>query len=537
MHPPSGRAAAVTALFVATSVLLTAAPPAHQQSVDIRHRIRAYRQAHERGILEELRQLVALPNVASDADGVAKNVAALRQMLERRGFAAQALTVPGAPPAVYGSLMVAGAARTVVFYAHYDGQPVTPADWTTAAWAPVLRAGAMEAGAAEVPWDAVPAAIPGEYRLYGRSASDDKGPIVAFLAGLDALRAAGEPPSVNVKVFFEGEEEAGSPNLERLLRAHADALRADAWIFGDGPVHQSRAPLVSFGVRGPLELEITTYGPLRAVHSGHYGNWAPNPATALAQLLASMRDDEGRILIDGFSAAVRPLSPDERTAIDAAPADDDAIADALALGRREAVRPRLIDAITIPALNVRGLRAGEVGEKAANAVPTHAQASIDFRLVPDLTPALARRLVEAHITKQGYQVVTEAPDEATRRAYPRVAYLQWGSGYPAYRARMDLPVSRAVLALVAQAAGRPAVVMPNMGGSLPLYLFDDILHVPIVSVPVVNHDNNQHAANENLRLQNLWDAIETYGVILARLEPEWAAAERRLRQGAGAQGR
>ena len=503
----------------------------------MRERIRAYRQSKERLILEELRQLVALPNIARDSEAIAKNAALLRQMLERRGFTTQALTVAGAPPAVYGSLAVPGATRTIVFYAHYDGQPVTPADWKTPAWAPVLRSGAMEAGAAEVPWDTVPAVIPGEYRLYGRSASDDKGPIVAFLAGLDALRAAGVAPSVNVKVFFEGEEEAGSPNLERLLRAHADTLRADAWIFGDGPVHQSRAPLVSFGVRGSLDLEITTYGPVRAVHSGHYGNWAPNPAAALAQLLASMRDDEGRILIEGFSAAVRPLSALERAAIDAAPAEDDAIARALALGRREAVRPRLVDAITIPALNVRGLRAGEVGEGTANAVPTHAQASIDFRLVPDLTPALVRKLVEAHITKQGYHIVTKAPDENARRAHPRVAYLEWGSGYPGYRAPMDLPVSRAVVTLVGQAAGLAPVVMPNMGGSLPLYLFADILKVPIVSVPVVNHDNNQHAANENLRIQNLWDAIETYGVILARLEPEWVAAERRLRQGSGAQGR
>jgi len=276
---------------------------------------------------------------------------------------------------------------------------------------------------------------------------------------------------------------------------------------------------------------------VRAVHSGHYGNWAPNPAAALARLLASMRDDEGRILIEGFSDSVRPLPASERAAIDAAPAEDDAIAHALALGRREAVRPRLIDAITIPALNVRGLRAGEVGEKAANAVPTQAQASIDFRLVPDLTPAMVRTLVEAHITKQGYHVVSEVPDEATRRAHARVAYLQWGKGYPAYRAPMDLPVSRAVVALVAQAAGRAPVVMPNMGGSLPLYLFADILHAPIVSVPVVNHDNNQHASNENLRIQNLWDGIETYGVILAGLEREWAAAERGLRQGSGAQGR
>jgi acetylornithine deacetylase/succinyl-diaminopimelate desuccinylase-like protein len=389
-----------------------------------------------------------------------------------------------------------------------------------------LRAGTLEERAPIVAWDALPASIPGEHRLYGRAVSDDKGPIVAFLAGLDALKAAGVSPSVNLKVFLEGEEEAGSANLDRLLQAHRDTLRADAWIFGDGPVHQSRAPLVSFGVRGTKELEITTYGPSRAVHSGHYGNWAPNPAVALAHLIASMRDAEGRILIPGVADAVRPLSPVERAAIDAAPAEDDAIARALALGRREQVRGRLVDAITIPALNVRGLRAGEVGDRAANAVPTRAQASIDFRLVPDLTPEVLKPLVEAHVRAQGYTIVTGEPDEDTRRAHPRVARLEWGAGYPGYRASMDMPVSKAIVSAVAQARGVAPVVMPNMGGSLPLYLFAEILQAPLVSVPVVNHDNNQHAANENLRLQNLWDAIETYAVLVARLEPEWKAASR-----------
>ena len=236
---------------------------------------------------------------------------------------------------------------------------------------------------------------------------------------------------------------------------------------------------------------------------------------------------KGRILIDGFSSAVRPLSTAERTAIDAAPAEDDAIAQALALGRREAVRPRLVDAITIPALNVRGLRAGEVGEKAANAVPTQAQASIDFRLVPDLTPAVVRRLVEAHITKQGYHIVhavarrdhaPDAPSRGVPRMGHRVSRVSRADG--SARVARGRGTRRA-------GGGRAPVVMPNMGGSLPLYLFADILQAPIVSVPVVNHDNNQHAANENLRIQNLWDAIETYAVLVARLEPEWTAAERR----------
>lgn len=527
MVPPRVR---VPTLLLAAVVLTLGDTRAVRTQSDVgamRQAVRTYRETHEHAILGELRDLVSIPNVARDADGIARNAARLVAMLERRGFRARLLTVSGAPPAVYGALDVPGATRTIVFYAHYDGQPVVPAEWASPAWEPVLRTGTLQTGAPVVAWDALPARVPGEYRLYGRSASDDKGPIVAWLAALDALRATGQAPSVNVKVFLEGEEEAGSPNLARVLRAHADTLRADAWIFGDGPVHQSRAPLVSFGVRGTLDLELTLYGPVRPVHSGHYGNWVPNPAIALAHLLATMRDTDGHILVDGVAEAVRPLTAGERAAIDAEPSVDDTMAAALAIGRRERVRPRLLEAVTVPALNVRGLRSGGVGEAATNAIPTRAQASIDFRLVPDLTPVLVRSLVEAHVRRQGYHIVADEPDEATRRAHPRLVRLEWGSGYPAHRTSMDLPVSRAVAAIVRDATGRPPVLMPTMGGSLPLYLFADILQVPIVTVPVVNHDNDQHAADENLRLQNLWDGIETYALLLARLEPEWRGAERR----------
>ena len=336
--PHSVLAATLATLLVAAASLSAQGPPQAPGAV-VAGQVRAWRERHEPAIVTELRDLVALPNVAHEAADIAPAMPpCCAQMLERRGFVTQLLTVPEAPPAVYGSLTVPGATRTVVFYAHYDGQPVTASDWATPAWTPVLRSGTIESGAAEVPWSALPPRIPGEHRIYGRSTSDDKGPIVALLAGLDALKASGLAPSVNVKVFLEGEEEAGSAHLERLLRAHRETLRADAWIFGDGPVHQSRKPLVSFGVRGSLDLEITTYGPIRAVHSGHYGNWAPNPAAALANLIASMRDTDGRILIPGIADAVRPLSAAERAAVDAAPAEDDAIAQALALGRRESVR-------------------------------------------------------------------------------------------------------------------------------------------------------------------------------------------------------
>jgi acetylornithine deacetylase/succinyl-diaminopimelate desuccinylase-like protein len=498
--------------------LVLAQPPS---TADVRDRVRRHRVAHELAILEELRTLLAIPNVAADRDNIARNAALLREMFEKRGVRTRLLTLDGEPPAVYGELPAPGAARTVVFYAHYDGQPVEPARWASPPWTPTLRDKALEEGGREVPWGALRAPVPAEYRLYARSASDDKSPIVALLAALDALQAAGIPPSVNLKVFLEGEEEAGSPNLERMLRAHRELLEADAWILCDGPVHQSRRMQVSFGVRGAFDLEMTTYGPVRALHSGHYGNWAPNPAVELAHVIAGMRDTNGRVLIKGFDERVRPLSALELRAIAAIPGAEEALARELALGRTEDVRPRLAESLTLPALNVRGLRAGAVGTDATNAIPIEAQASIDFRLVPDLTPEDVVALVEAHLRGLGYHVVHAAPEPETRRAHAQLIRLEWGAGYPGHRTPMDLPVSQAVLRVVEEAAGAPIVRIPNSGGSLPLYLFDRVLGVPLVTVPMVNHDNNQHAPNENLRIQNLWDGIEVYATLLARLGLEW----------------
>ncbi len=482
---------------------------------------RQHHRANAAAILSELRHLVDIPNVAANRTDIQRNAEHLLPMLTRRGFETRLLTSGDAAPAVFAERRTPGATRTVIFYAHYDGQPVDAAHWTDDPWRATLRTAPIEENGEVVPWDALPASLPAEARLYGRSTSDDKAPIVAFLAAVDALDAATIAPSVHLKVFLEGEEEAGSPHLEGLLRAHADVLRGDVWVFGDGPVHQSRRPLVSFGVRGTIGLELTLYGPARALHSGHYGNWAPNPAAELATLLAGMRDDDGHILIAGIAERVRPLDADEQAASAALPAIDAELARALALGRTEQVRPRLADSLMAPAINIRGLRAGDVGERAANAIPTHAQASIDFRLVPDLTPADVTRLVEQHLATRGYHVVHHEPSADERRQHARLVQLAWGTGYPGYRAPMSLPVSHAVVRIVEEAAGQPVVAVPTLGGSLPLYLFHEILGVPIITVPIVNHDNNQHAANENLRLRNLWDGIETYAALIGRLGHAW----------------
>jgi acetylornithine deacetylase/succinyl-diaminopimelate desuccinylase-like protein len=494
------------------------------QGAAVRAAARRYREAHEADIAREFADLLALPNVASDSANIRRNTAAVIELLRRRGVTARALEGGGGPPAVYGELRTAGATRTVVFYAHYDGQPVDPSQWTGAPFAPVLREGSLAAGARIVPFPGSGQRVSGESRIYARSASDDKGAIIAMLAALDALKAGGIAPSVNLKFFFEGEEEAGSSHLRPMLEQNAELLRADAWVFCDGPVHQSGRQQVVFGARGVMGLELTTYGPLRALHSGHYGNWAPNPAALMANLIASMRDDDGRILIAGFTDDVRPISEAERAALGAVPMIDTTLRRAMQLGATEANNAPLAERIMAPALNVRGIKVGGVRELAANAIPTEASASIDFRMVPNQKPERVRELVEAHLRSRGYFIVHDTPDSATRLAHAKIVRVEWEGGYAATRAPMDIPFSRALLAAASAGATNPPLAVPMLGGSLPTSTFEQVLGVPLVVLPIANYDNNQHAANENIRMQNLWDGIELFAAVMARVGHEWKDA-------------
>jgi acetylornithine deacetylase/succinyl-diaminopimelate desuccinylase-like protein len=497
--------------------LALAAQSVGADPVKIRKEVRAWRTAHEKEVVGELAALLALRNVVADRADIQRNADLLLEMLRKRGFQARLLASGDSPPAVYGELPTPGAKHTVVFYAHYDGQPADPEDWGGAdPWKPVLRTGGADTK--EVDLASAPMPLNPEWRLYARSASDDKGPIVAMLAGLDALKAAGVKPSVNIKIFLEGEEEDGSTHLTSILEEHRDILKADAWILADGPVHQTREMQVVFGARGVMGLEMTTYGPARALHSGHYGNWVPNPAALLVELLAGLRGPNGEILIAGFQDDLRPLTESEKAASAAMPPVEDALRKELAVGWTEGGDSRLQDRIMLPALNIRGLQAAQVGKGARNAIPTEATASIDFRLVPDQTPEKVRERTEAHIRSLGFHVVHEAPDVETRRAHPKVVRLQWDDGYAAARTSMDLPVSRAVVKAIEAMQGKPVIVVPMLGGSVPMSMFTDTLKVPVIDVPIVNHDNNQHAAHENLRLQNLWDGIEVFAALFAGLD-------------------
>ncbi len=483
---------------------------------------RTYREANEGAIITEFAELLALPNVASDSAGIRRNADYLLTMLGKRGFTnTRLLTVPGAPPAVYGELPAVGATRTLVLYAHYDGQPLDPKQWTTPPWSPVLRDRDLLVGGKIIPIPVGRGRVDGESRIYARSTGDDKASIIAMLAAVDAMRASKVGQSVNLKVFFEGEEEAGSAHLSQILEKYASQLTADAWLFCDGPVHQSGRQQVVFGNRGITTFELTVYGPNRALHSGHYGNWAPNPGVMLANLVASMRDDDGRIKIAGYYDDVKPISPAERRAIAALPAYDSTLKHALGLGRTEAGGALLAERIMLPAFNLRGMRVGGVRETGSNTISSVAYASFDLRLVPAQDPAKVQRLVEAHIRKQGYFITHDSATSAVRMAHPKVARLEWNEGYPAARAALDGPFGAAVLRALGDGAADAPLAVPTSGGTGPMYMFEQILKIPMISLPIANYDNNQHAADENLRVQNLWNGIETYAALLAGIGKVW----------------
>ncbi len=431
-------------------------------------------------------------------------------MLQRHGLKAELLETAG-NPLVYAEKNAPGAARTLLFYIHYDGQPVDVSKWKQEGgpFHPVMRDGRMEDGGKIVSNFLSLKNVPDEWRLYARSASDDKAPIAALCAALDAL---GGKLRSNIHIVLDGEEEMGSPSLTAAIARYREKLRASMLLILDGPVHASGRPTLSFGARGIVTVDLTVFGPKMALHSGHYGNWIPNPAMRLAQLLASMKDEQGRTVIKGFYSDVPPFTAAQRQVLKSVPDDEPALLKLFGVARPDSVGESLQEAIQFPSLNVRGMRSGYV-EEPRTIIPPDATAAIDIRLVAE-TPSdrmLAR--LRAHIEALGYHIVEGDPDDATRMRYPKLARLRASEAQEAFRTEPEAPESVEVTAALTRMWGEPPVLIRTMGGTVPIAPFIRQLGLPAVGVPIVNFDNNQHSDNENLRMGNLWSGIVTLAAV------------------------
>ncbi len=480
----------------------------------LRTEVEAYVARNQRRIISELVELLSIPNVAADRPNIQRNAAHLREMLARRGFAAEILETQG-NPLVYGELRIPDAARTLLFYIHYDGQPVDPSGWRQAdPFVPIMRDGRLEDGAGEIREFLRLDRFEPDWRLYGRSSSDDKSPIVAFCTAVDALKAAGQQPGSNIWIVLDGEEEAGSQSITAAIGRYRQKFQADALMILDGPVHPTGRPTLDFGARGITTLELTVYGPKFALHSGHYGNWVPNPALRLAQLLASMKDEQGRVVVEGFYDGIAPLSAEEKRLLSAVPDNPEELQRLFGFAAPDAVAGTLQEALQYPSLNIRGLRSAYVGEEARTIVPPDATAAIDIRLVKETSGDALTEKVLAHIRKQGYYIVDREPDDGIRAQHAKIVRIVRREPTEAYRTELDLPESKMVIGALQQMWGEEPVCIRTSGGTVPISPFIQALGFPAISVPTVNFDNNQHGENENLRLGHFFRAIVTMAALL-----------------------
>jgi acetylornithine deacetylase/succinyl-diaminopimelate desuccinylase-like protein len=475
--------------------------------------IAAWRAQHERQIVDELLQLVAVPNVAGNDADMRRNADLLEALFVKRGFKVEKSDGPGSP-VVFAAFDVPSARGTLTLYIHYDGQPVTAAEWTRCG--PFVPCVYGPTG--PVALDPARTTFDPQWRVYGRSASDDKGPIVAVLSAVEALRATGSGPAWNLRVVLDGEEEAGSGNFRRFAAARAADLKADLAMTLDGPRHPSGRPTLYFGVRGGAGMTLTVYGAKNDLHSGNYGNWAPDPSMRLARLLATMKDDRGRVTIDGFYRDVVPLTPAELAAIDEMPNVEVALKKDFLVALPERGEERLERKLNEPTLSILAMESGGgTHAPARSAIPASASARLEMRLVNGLEPGKQNALVVEHIRKQGYFVVEgRDPSDVERLSHALVARVDLRGGSTAPRVSLDEPMARAVVAALTR-DGRDLARQPTLGGSMPFATFST--QMPTVGFSMVNHDNNQHGPDENLRLQNLWEGIEMMAAIMTMPKP------------------
>jgi acetylornithine deacetylase/succinyl-diaminopimelate desuccinylase-like protein len=359
-----------------------------------------------------------------------------------------------------------------------------------------------------------------ELRVFARSASDDKAPIMMLLTAIDMLTAQRKLPAINIKVLLDGEEEIGSPSLPAMVAANRELFAADALVILDGPAHESGRPTLVFGNRGIAQATLTVFGPKVPLHSGHYGNYVPNPALRLAALLASMKDDDGRVLVQGYYDGIE-ITPAERASLAAVGDDEPALRRRLGIARAEKVGGNLREAVQYPSLNVRGMASSTIGEKAANVVPSEAVAELDMRTTTEAGGEHLFELIKAHIERQGYHLVEGTPSDEDRARYDKLASFRLGAVEAAARMPMDAPIGRWATA-AAKAKSAPnfqaePVRIRMVGGTVPTDTLVDALHLPFIHVPTVNADNNQHTRDENLRIGNFIAGTQTiYSLLLTK---------------------
>ncbi len=514
--PPIRGFGARGALVLVTMSLAVVHAPARLQAQQLtRERIQQLAEAHADLAFQTYRELLSLPNDALVPDDIWRVTEWLEGAFRSRGFETERLAMPGSD-ALLATRVAPDADRTVLIYLQADGQPVDPSRWfQDSPWVPALKERTADGEWNVIPWERLYDAPDEDWRMFARSASDSKGPIAQFLTALTILDEAGTAPDFTMKVIVDTEEELGSPHLPAAVNHYRDKLAADMLVIFDGPPHVSGNPTLTFGARGIATITLTTYGPRVAQHSGHWGNYVPNPALRLAEILASMKDEEGRVTIPGFYDGIT-LDDETRRILAAVPDDVEALHDRMGISEPDAVARSPQEAIQYPSLNIRGMNAGWVGAQSRTIIPPTATAEIDVRLVLESDPERLVRLIREHVEGLGYRITEGEPTDEERRQHPKLASFTYNVSYQAYRTDFNSEPGRWLSAAFVHLFGDEPIMIRTSGGSIPISPFVTTLELPAVSVGTVNPDNNQHSPNENLRVGDFLRGIRIMTAVLSQ---------------------
>ena len=457
-------------------------------------------------------EILSIPNDANNLDDIELNVKWCEKNFAQRGFVTKRISTPKAP-LLLAERTFPKAKETVLIYLQIDGQPVDNSRWfQESPYIPVLKRQNTQGVWEIIDWSEIKN-YKDDWRIFARSTSDAKGPVVMFLNAIGVLEEKKLSPNFNIKVIMDFEEELGSPNLPRAVNANRELLSADHLIIFDGPKHRSGKPTLTFGARGISTIQLTIYGPVTAQHSGHFGNYVPNPALRMAKLLASMKDNEGVVVIPGFYDGIS-IDSKTKKILDNFPHDQEQFMKTLQIGELDKVGETYQESIQFPSLNIRGMQSGWIDEKVRTIIPAWARAEIDIRLVLESDPKLLIGLVKKHVENQGYYVVDREPTAKERIDHPKVATFTHKISYQSFRTDLDTKVGKWLRKSIKKGFETDPIRIRMSGGSIPISPFVNTLDIPAVTVPTVNRDNNQHSPNENIRLGDYRNGIKTILSIL-----------------------
>ena len=465
-----------------------------------------------------LRDFLTLPNYGQIPDNINKNLAWCENNFQALGFDTEVL-ISNEVKHLFAEREFNKSERTILFYLQIDGQPVDPSQWTQESpYIPVLKE--CEGNECQIiSWDKLTKDFNPNWKIFARSASDSKGPAIALIQTLKILYERRIDPGFNVKVIMDFQEELGSPTLPALVETHRHRFSADAMLIMDGTRPPGNLPTLMFGARGIATMKLTVYGANKDLHSGQYGNYAPNPVFALSRLLGSMKDENGLVQIPGFYEGIT-MDESRKRAINAVPDNREQLLETLGIAQPESVGGTYQEALQYPSLNVRGLRAAWVEDEVRTIIPAEALAEIDMRLVPETPAERQIELVKEFIASQGYYILDREPTQDERRAHVKLIKMESRVGSRPFRTDLNSPLGNWLGSAMEHVFGKDNYLrMQSTGGSQPIAPFISVLGIPAISVRIPNPDNSIHAPNENLRLGNFHEGLKMcLGILTQKYE-------------------